>query len=215
MKQGLLITFEGLDKVGKSTQVEKLVDLLNSKGVKTTVVREPGSTEISEKIRKILLDKYNSGLIASMTEMLLYSAARAQLVKDVIKPKLAEGEIVIADRYYDSTTAYQGYGRGIDIEFINKVNINATGGLVPDLTVLLVIDRSSANSKEGIKRFSPTLFDDRLEREFIDFRIKVQDGFKTIAEKEPERFLVIDASYTIKTIFRKISKRVTELLESD
>ncbi len=213
MKQGLFITFEGLDKVGKSTQVEMLVEFLNSKGVRTTVVREPGSTEISEKIRRILLDKSHIGKISPMAEMLLYSAARAQLVKDVIKPKLAEGEIVIADRYYDSTTAYQGYGRGIDIEFINKVNITATGGLVPDLTVLLSI-KSLSESIENDDRFRSSPSDDRLERESIAFREKVIGGFLNIAKNEPERFLVIDASDTVENIFRKISEQVVKLLES-
>ncbi len=214
MNQGLFITFEGLDKVGKSTQVEMLVDLLNSKGIASTLVREPGSTEISEKIRRILLDKSHSGKISSMTEMLLYSAARAQLVKDVIRPALDKGEVVIADRYYDSTTAYQGYGRGIDIDFINQVNHNATGGLVPDLTILLSI-KSLSESLESEERFRSSPSDDRLEREPMEFRERVLQGFLRVAEGDPKRFLVVDASDSVENIFGKISERVIPLLESE
>lgn len=212
MKKGILISFEGLDKVGKTTQVDQLIEHLRQKGIEPVAIREPGSTEISERVRAILADRNMVGKINPMAEFLLYSASRAQLVADVIRPALTRGEVVITDRYYDSSSAYQGYGRGIDLEFINTVNQAASDHLVPDLTILLYIDNSSANTKDGVKRFGPDLFDDRLEREFIDFRSKVQEGYLKIAEQEKERFLVVDSSKTIAQVAAEIAARVDELL---
>jgi dTMP kinase len=211
VKKGLFITFEGLDKVGKSTQVDRLVGYLESRKIKVILVREPGSTEISEQIRNILLDKDNSGKISPLTELLLYNAARAQLVESVIMPALENGEIVISDRFYDSTTAYQGYGRGIDIGLIDSVNMAATGNLVPDLTILL----SVGPIREVIsnhKRFQASSSDDRLERESLEFRERVREGFLEIAKKEPERFLVVDAEDTVVKIAAKIATQVERLL---
>lgn len=213
MKKGVFISFEGMDKVGKSTQVDRLIEHLRAKGVEPVAIREPGSTEVSEKIRAILADRNMVGKISPMTEFFLYSSSRAQLVTETIKPALIRGEVVITDRYFDSSTAYQGYGRGLDLDFISMVNMATVEGMVPDLTLLLVVDDSSINSREGAKRFGPDLFDDRLEREFIDFRTKVQDGYLKIAEKEPERFLIIDSSRTISQIAKTISARVDELLK--
>ena len=212
MKKGTLISFEGMDKVGKSTQVDRLIEHLRNRGIEPVAIREPGSTEVSEKIRAILADRNMVGKISALTEFFLYSASRAQLVIETLKPALTRGEVIITDRFYDSSTAYQGYGRGLDLGFIEKVNITATGGLIPDLTVLLVIDGSAANTREGVRRFGPDLFDDRLEREFIDFRTKVQDGYKAIAEREPERFLVVDSSQTIAQVGKAIAARVDALL---
>lgn len=213
MNKGVFISFEGMDKVGKSTQVDRLIEHLRAKGIEPVAVREPGSTEVSEKIRAILADRNMVGKISPMTEFFLYSSSRAQLLTETIKPALIRGELVITDRYFDSSTAYQGYGRGLDLDFISMVNMKTVEGIVPDLTLLLVVDDSSINSGEGAKRFGPDLFDDRLEREFIDFRTKVQDGYLKIAEKEPERFLVIDCSQTITRIAKTISSRVDELLK--
>jgi len=211
MKKGLFITFEGLDKVGKSTQVENLVKRLESRKMRVTLVREPGSTEISEQIRNILLDKNNAGKISPMTELLLYNAARAQLVDDIIRPALKRGEIVISDRFYDSTTAYQGYGRGLNIELINSINMAATGNLAPDLTILM----SVGPLKETINnhsRFQADPSDDRLERESLEFRERVRVGFLEIAKKEPDRFLVVDAEKSIENVAAKIAERVDRLL---
>jgi dTMP kinase len=213
MSKGVLISFEGLDKVGKSTQVDKLTEHLRGKGKEPVVVREPGSTEVSERIRAILADRNMVGKIAPLTEFLLYSASRAQLVLETIKPALQEGKIVITDRYYDSSTAYQGYGRGLDLDFIDSVNAAASAGLAPDLTVLLVVQGSSVNSRDNARRFGPDLFDDRLEREFIEFRNKVQDGYMAMAEKEKDRFLVIDGSQSIAKIAGIIAARVDGLLK--
>lgn len=213
MKKGFLISFEGLDKVGKSTQVKLLLKHLKKCGVDPVLVREPGSTETSERIREILADRSLVGKISPLTEFLLYSASRAQLVTEVIKPAMERGEVVVTDRYYDSSTAYQGHGRGLDIGFIDTVNKAATDSVIPDLTILLVADKSISNSKENIKRFSPDLFDDRLEREFLVFRKKVQAGFLKIAGKEKKRFLIVDATEKKSEIAKKIAARVDRLLK--
>jgi dTMP kinase len=213
MKKGILISFEGLDKVGKSTQVELLRKHLKKRKIEPVMVREPGSTETSERIREILADRSLVGKIAPLTEFLLYSASRAQLVAETIEPAIKRGELVITDRYYDSSSAYQGYGRGLDIKFIDRVNKVSTQRLVPDLTILLVADGAIVNSKSNIKRFTPDLFDDRLEREFLEFRKKVQAGYLKIAEKEKDRFVVVDASEKKADIAAKIAARVDKLLE--
>jgi dTMP kinase len=210
-----LITFEGLDRVGKSTQVKKLIEHLERKKIEPVVVREPGSTDLSERIREILKDPANIGKISSESEFLLYSAARAQLVGDVIKPALEAGRIVISDRFYDSSTAYQGFGRGLDIEFIKSANMTVTGGIIPDLTILLVINTETAVNSKKLDRFNPDLFDDRLEQEFIKFRGKVQEGFLKIAGEESDRFLVIDSTETIGKIAKSVKTRVDMLLKAN
>jgi len=214
MKKGMLITFEGLDRVGKSTQVERLVKHLKSKGLSPVLVREPGSSETGERIRTILADIALKGKISPLCEFLLYSASRAQLVAETILPKINCGEIVIADRYYDSSTAYQGYGRGIDLDFITHVNSAATLGVAPDLTILLYAEKFTAIDSKTENRFAPTLFDDRLEHEFMDFRKKVQQGFLEVAGREKERFIVIEASENRDQIAKKIAARVDKLLKS-
>jgi dTMP kinase len=213
MKKGLFITFEGMDKVGKSTQVQKLDKYLKSKELKVVLVREPGSTEISEQIRNILLDKENAGKISPLTELMLYNAARAQLVDDIIRPALDKREIVISDRFYDSTTAYQGYGRGLDFEMIRSVNMAATGYLVPDLTILLSVG-PIAEAISNHERFKSSSKDDRLEGESLEFRERVRLGFLELARTEPNRFLVVDAEDTIENIAAKIVERADHLLQS-
>jgi dTMP kinase len=214
MKKGFLISFEGLDKVGKSTQVERLIKHLKSKGYDPILVREPGSSAAGERIRTILADPELKGKITPLCEFLLYSASRAQLVAETISPILQKGKVVIADRFYDSSTAYQGYGRGIDLGFISHVNSVVTGGLVPDLTILLYVEKFTAASKKANNRFAPSLFDDRLEQEFIGFRKKVQQGFLEIAGREKERFLVIEASEKKDQIAKKIAARVDRMLRA-
>jgi dTMP kinase len=213
MKKGILISFEGLDKVGKSTQVERLIDHLKSREITPLLVREPGSTEAGERIRSILADPALKGKISPLSEFLLYSASRAQLVNDIILPALEKGQLVIADRYFDSSSAHQGYGRGLELDFINLVNARATQNLVPDLTILLYVEKFMAASKKTPDRFAPNLFDDRLEQEFMDFRKKVQQGFLQIAEREKERFLVLDAFEKKEQIAKKIASRVDKLIK--
>lgn len=213
MNKGILITFEGLDKVGKSTQVERLIKHLTDRGMQPILVREPGSTEAGERIRDILADPALKGKISPLCEFLLYSASRSQLTAEKIAPHLENGEIVIADRFFDSSTAYQGYGRGIPLEFINQVNTTATQGIRPDLTILLIADKFSSGSKKVPDRFAPNLFDDRLEQEFMDFRRKVQEGFLDVAKLEQNRFLVIDAHEKREQIAKKITSAVDKLLK--
>ncbi len=213
MSRGLFITFEGLDKVGKSTQVEKLAEYLTGKNLKPVIIREPGSTELSEKIRNILLDKTNAGKITPMAEFMLYSAARAQLVMDIIRPAISEGKVIICDRYYDSSVAYQGYGRGLDIGFIDHVNRGVSDNIAPDLTILLAADHDKMKSDNNFRRFEPGPGDDRLERESNEFKARVQTGFLKIAEKNPERFLVVDGFESIEKISGIIIAQVDRLLK--
>lgn len=188
LETGLFITFEGIDFSGKSLQVKKLADRLRRLGRKVDIFREPGGTVISEKIRRILLDK-SHGEMHPFTELLLYSAARAQLVQEKILPFLADGKIVICDRFADSSTAYQGYGRDIPAETIRKAHSIAIGNLKPNITFLLDIEPNLAFRRKTGKRQL-----DRLESEELDFYRRVQKGYLEIASREKNRFVVIDAT---------------------
>jgi dTMP kinase len=214
LRNGILISFEGLDKVGKSTQVERLMEHLKERRkLDPVLVREPGSSETGERIREILADLALRGKISPLCEFMLYSASRAQLVIETIKPMLEAGRLVIADRYYDSSSAYQGYGRGLDLNFISTVNSKVTQNLAPDLTILLIVEKFVAESRNAPDRFAPNLFDDRLEQEFLQFRRKVQQGFVEIAEREKDRFLVLDANEKRDQIAKKICTRVDKLIK--
>jgi dTMP kinase len=185
--RGRLITFEGGEGAGKSTQVRLLAQALESAGHEVLTLREPGSSAISESIRKILLDTKNSEL-SHQTELLLYEAARAQLVEEVIRPALMAGKIVLCDRFFDSTTAYQGYARGLDTDEIKQLNLLATGGIAPDLTIVLDL-----SPEQGLARAAKTGTPDRLESENLKFHQKVREGFLAIAESEPHRVHVLSA----------------------
>jgi len=200
---GILISFEGIDYCGKSTQIKLLEAYLKEKELNVQVFREPGGTAISEKIRSILLDKNNSNMFPK-TELLLYSAARAQLVSEKIIPSLTKGNIVIFDRFYDSTTAYQGYGRGIDLETITLCNKLATGGLTPDITFLLEINLEESQKRKMLRGGSA----DRLENSGTEFYNRVINGYKKIAEDELGRVKVIDASGYVDEVFVKIKEKV-------
>jgi dTMP kinase len=190
----MLISFEGIDKSGKTTQANLLQKKLESLGYKTLFIREPGGTFISEKIRDILLDSKNHEMDFK-AEFLLYSASRAQLVEKVIKPALRESTIVICDRYYDSSTAYQGFGRGIDLSIIEFIN-NFAAGIKPDITFFIDIELNESKNRlikqGGIK--------DRLESSGDLFFNKVREGFHYIAGKEPGRMKIIDGTLPEKDI---------------
>ncbi|PIS29479.1 MAG: dTMP kinase [Candidatus Marinimicrobia bacterium CG08_land_8_20_14_0_20_45_22] len=197
MKNGLFITFEGIDGSGKTTQIAAFIDHLKRLSVSYDLFREPGGTAIGEKIRKILLDKKNMQMSA-ISELLLYSASRHQLSRESIIPALESGKVVICDRFYDSTTVYQGFGRGIDLSFIERLNSIATDRLVPDLTFILDIDLSERTNRIGVKKL------DRLESEDADFQRRVRDGFLKVAKDNPNRFVVLNGSQAVNTISDEI-----------
>ncbi|MGE5543452.1 MAG: dTMP kinase [Bacillota bacterium] len=206
MTRGLLISFEGIDGAGKTTQVKNLVKELRARGHMVTTLREPGGTEISERIRELLLDSHNQ--INPMAEALLYAAARAQLVQDVVRPLLAQGTIVLADRFIDSTIAYQGYGRGLSIEGLQQLNNLATGGLEPDLTILLDVPADL-----GCGRRQGLLFD-RIEKEGLNFQDRVRQGYLEMAAALP-RIKVVDGNLPAEHISAIIIDIVTRFLKGD
>lgn len=175
----MFITFEGIDGCGKTTQIKLLAEYLDQKGIKNVMLREPGGVKISEEIRTLLLDAHEK--IEPITELMLFSAARAQLVETLLKPKLAAGISVLCDRFYDSTTAYQGFGRGLDVAMIDNINKAATSGLEPDLTIFL--DISVAESKNRTCR----QIADRIEQSGDNFFERVRAGFIALSEKYPNR----------------------------
>jgi len=195
----MFISFEGIDFSGKSTQLELLKDYLVDHNKKVEILREPGGTEISEKVRRILLDNKNEKMFAE-AELLLFSASRAQLVREKIRPYLEKGIYVISDRFQDSSTAYQGYGRGIPIDVVMKVHDLAIGDTIPDLTFFIDIPVGIANERK--KKKSKVKLD-RIELADIEFYNRVRSGYLEIARKE-ERFKVIDGTQTIETIQNQI-----------
>ncbi|MBU1298733.1 MAG: dTMP kinase [Bacteroidetes bacterium] len=204
----MLISFEGLDFSGKTTQIKLLVDRLKSAGHDTVLVREPGGTPISEKIRNILLDNKNKEM-TQIAELFLFSAARNQLVNQVILPSMKDGKIVICDRFYDSTTAYQGYGRGINIEAITKINEIATMRTKPDLTFFIDIPINEITKR---RLSANTSIIDRMESSGEKFYEKVRNGYLEIAKNEPERFFVINGLQDVNTIHDTIWKIISKNL---
>ncbi len=206
--KGLFITIEGGDGSGKSTQIKLLKEFLENRGHGIVLTREPGGTLISEEIRKIILSR-DFMEMSDMTEALLYAASRAQHVHQFIRPQVAQGKIVICDRYVDSSIVYQGFARGMGIEAIETINHYATGGLKPDLTILLQV-----SAEVGIKRKSDQQELDRLELQKLEFHQKVSEGYRLLAEREPDRILTIDATKTIDEIKLLIQKKVETLIQN-
>lgn len=189
--RGLFITFEGIDGCGKSTQRGMLAEQLEERGFEVVVTREPGGTAIGEDIRRILVSDV-SVHIAPSTELLLYVAARAQHVAELIKPSLQAGRIVISDRYTDSTVAFQGYGRGLPLEMIDEMNRFATGGLTPDLTIVFDLDPAMARSRLGSRPVGGLL--GAFDEQHAEFHERMREGYLSIARREPHRIRVVDAS---------------------
>lgn len=194
---GLFVTFEGPEGAGKSTQLARLVQRLTADGVAHTVTREPGGTELGTRVRDVLLDPQLT--IDPLPEFLLYSASRAQLVANVIRPALGRGEVVVCDRYADSSLAYQGAGRGLEAALLDTITRAATGGLTPDLTVLLDLD-----PVVGLERAARRGQPDRLEQADLAFHRRVRQGFLELAHRTPGRFLVLDATLDQETIHAAI-----------
>ena len=199
---GLFITFEGVEGAGKTTQIERLRGALKELGYSPYVTREPGGEPAAESIRSLLL---NSELnITSTAELLLFLAARAQVTANVIVPRLAAGDIVICDRYVDSTAAYQGYARGHDVEMVGRLNRLAAGGLMPDITILLDLDPAV-----GLRRQTDR---NRMEAESLEFHKCVRQGFLEEARKDSRRFRVVDAAQTPQAVHEQILAAVKPLL---
>lgn len=197
MSKGLFITFEGTDGCGKSTQIQLFADYLKSIGREVVVTREPGGTDISERIREIILDP-NAKEEDPLTEMFLFAAARAQHVAQLIKPSVEAGKIVLCDRFVDSSIAYQGYARGLGDQ-VRIINEYAVSGCVPNITFFFDI-----SAEESKKRNSFTDKADRMELEKLDFHQQVYQGFKELAENNKDRFVVIDASKSIEEIQKNL-----------
>lgn len=205
----LFLSFEGLDGSGKTTQAERLQARLERDGYRTLLVREPGGTALSERIRTLLLD--SSLRINPRAEMLLFSAARAQLVSEAIRPALASGTIVIADRFFDSTTAYQGGGRGIgNVDWMENFHRHVTGGLVPDCTFYFRIEPADAAARRRLREGAAP--PDRMEQSDDTFFEKVAAAYDQLVRSEPDRIRVVDASQTIEQITDAVWKDVSRLL---
>lgn len=208
----MFITLEGPEGSGKSTQMARLAEWLRERGVPLVVTREPGGTEIGNQIRQVLMATGNLGMTAE-TEFLLFSASRAQIVRDVIRPALRAGTVVICDRYYDSSLAYQGYGRGLDMDALRQITRFATDGLSPDLTLLLDIDveegllrRRRATQTEGAEWT-------RLDAQTVAFHQRVREGYHELARMAPERWQMVNAGQAADQVQRDIRRVVEHALK--
>ena len=204
--KGRFISLEGIEGTGKSTQAKLLSDYLKEKGFEVVLTEEPGGTQIGLRIRELLLSVEHKGMTA-VTELLLYNASRSQHIREIIVPAISSGAIVITDRFTDSTIAYQGFGRGIDLSLINSIDLIATERLRPDITILLDLD-----AEVGLKRNKGINKTDRLELEDLEFHQRVRNGYHNLAEKEPERIKLIDASAGIQEIHSRISSIITNFI---
>lgn len=201
MQKGLFITFEGVDGCGKSTQINLLSQYLKEHGYEVLLTREPGGKGLGEKLREILLNY--DGEVSNRCESFLFLADRAQHIDVIVNPAVNAGKIVLCDRHTDSTVAYQGYGRGLDIGTINYLNNLATGGKKPDLTFVFDIDTETSMKRVGKNQ-------DRMESAGIEFQTKVRNGYLEIAKQEPERVKVIDSTKSIE----EIHKHVIEIIKN-
>ena len=208
--RGAFLSVEGLDGSGKGTQIERLSDALDRWGFEVVHTREPGGTPIGEKIREILLDRENTGM-TDVTEALLYAASRAQHVREKILPAVAEGKVVLCDRFLDSSVAYQGGGRNLGIDKVLEINAPAVDGTLPDLTVYLDIDH-----RESLRRRCAASEPDRMEMEADSFHARVENGYHELIARDPERFVVVDAAKTREEIAAEIQEKVlARLMKSE
>jgi dTMP kinase len=205
--RGFFVTFEGGEGSGKTTQLKALLGHLMSVGHQVAETRDPGGTVIGNQIRGLLLDGENARM-DPLTELLLYEASRAQLVQEVIRPVLEAGRILLCDRFTDSTVAYQGYGRRLDLDLIGRLNALAAGGIRPDLTFLLDLDPVVGLERAKARLASSRASRDRLEGEALAFHQRVRQGFRALAEAEPERVVVLDAVQSLSDLAAEICDRV-------
>lgn len=203
MKKGLFITFEGADGCGKTTQIKLLAEYLKNKGYEVILTREPGGKGLGEKVREILLNY--DGEVSDRCESFLFLADRAQNIDVIVNPAVQSGKIVLCDRHIDSTVAYQGYGRGLDLKRIKMLNDLATNGKKPDLTIIFDIDVETSMKRVGSEK-------DRMESVGIEFHNKVRNGYLEIAKEEPERIKVVNAVQSIENVFEDVKQIVKNIL---
>jgi dTMP kinase len=203
----MFITLEGPEGSGKSSQISLLAEFLGQQGYSVVTTREPGGTPIGDQIRHVLHDVANTAM-SSTAELLLYSASRAQLVYELIRPALAAGQVVLCDRYADSTLAYQGYGRNLNLTDLRTITQFATGGLKPDLTLLLDIDveRGLARRRDGGDEMN------RLDLELVSFHRRVRDGYHRLALEDPDRWVIVDADQPVTAVQAELQAIVMEQL---
>lgn len=206
-RNGKFITFEGGEGCGKSTHIERLVARLRAGGHTVLVAREPGGTQVGEQIRHILQYSPQSVGMVAETELLLFCASRAQLVREIIAPALAAGQVVICDRFFDSTTVYQGVGRKIDPEIVAAINNAAVGEYVPDLTLVFDLD-----PRIGLERARGRELFDRMENQSLEFYERVRQGYLELARRQPDRVKVIHAGHEVENVARQVWEQVQRVI---
>jgi len=211
---GLFITFEGTECSGKTTQIAMLADRLQRLGIPVVVVREPGGTPLGEEIRHTLKHSQANHAMTPETELLLLNASRAQLVREVIRPALAAGRVVISDRFYDSSLAYQGFGRGIDLETVRWIINFAVGDTTPDITFLLMVPLEVSYQRRAARQATLPIIRDRIEEADKSFFERVAEGYKKLAEAEPHRIKLIDATADAASIARTVWEILKPILQS-
>ena len=205
--RGVFVTFEGGDGVGKSTHIRYVANELRRAGREAVCLREPGGTGIGESLRAMMLDPDN-GEISSEAELLMYEAARAQLVREVIRPALERGAVVLCDRFSDSTIAYQAYGRGLPLDFVRRANAFATGGIVPDRTILLVL----GNTRKSLARATGAGTGDRMEQAGEVFHSRVNRAFLKLAKRDPKRIRIVRSSSSRKATAAAVAAELADIL---
>jgi len=209
MSRGVFITFEGSEGCGKSTQARRLASRLEQTGRSVLITREPGGTAIGEKIRDLLQFAPESFAMAAETELLLFEASRSQLVREIIWPALEHGTIVISDRFFDSTTVYQGVARKLEPDIVARLNDFATGAARPELTIILDLDIATARARM-LRRVRPAVALDRMEQEPLEFYERVSEGYRALARREPARIRLLDGSGSADEIESQIWREVSE-----
>ena len=213
MKKGFFITFEGMEGSGKSTQIHRLADKLAEMKREIIVTRSPGGTPIAEKIRDILKIRDPRENVMPETELLLFAACHSQMTDHLIAPALERGALILCDRFYDSTMAYQGYARTLDRDFVARINAFSCRGIRPDLTLILDLDPAEGIRRSRIRATAKEVANDRFDSEAMQFHHAVRNAFLNLAEKEPERFVVIDAARTEEEVQQQITEAVHARLE--
>ena len=213
--KGLFITFEGTEGSGKSTQIALLADRLRQQGRMVRLLREPGGTPIGEEIRHTLKQSPHNAAMTNETELLLMNASRAQLVREVIRPALLAGEIVLCDRFYDSSIVYQGYGRGLELSRVRSIIDFAVEGTRPDLTLLLLIPLSMSEQRRQLRQAQTPPQRDRFEEADQGFFKRVEEGYRAIAAQEPERIKIVDATPSVEEVSAALWRWVEPMIDRD